>query len=107
GADRRSLLGESTNAFAAKASVSELRALMRDKSSLTGRWTPSVENAPVTRHSSKNAEAGEETLKQLQSQYGSLFPHLFKSITAANGAEFANLSKHDIEVYYAHPSSAW
>ncbi|MDN5364565.1 MAG: transposase, family, partial [Eubacteriales bacterium] len=55
----------------------------------------------------KNAEAVEEALKQLQSQYGSVFPHLFKSITAANGTEFANLSKHGIEVYYAHPYSAW
>ncbi|MDN5294352.1 MAG: transposase, family, partial [Eubacteriales bacterium] len=55
----------------------------------------------------KNAEAVEEALKQLQSQYGSLFPHLFKSITATNGTEFTNLSNHGIEVYYAHPYSAW
>jgi IS30 family transposase len=55
----------------------------------------------------KCAEAVDEALNQLKSQYGSLFTHLFKSITSDNGTEFANLNNHGIEVYYAHPYSAW
>lgn len=55
----------------------------------------------------KCAEAVDEALNQMKNQYGSLFPHLFKSITSDNGAEFANLNSHGIEIYYAHPYSAW
>ncbi|MDN5332618.1 MAG: transposase, family [Tepidanaerobacteraceae bacterium] len=55
----------------------------------------------------KTAEAVDEALKKLKSQYGSLFYQMFKSITADNGSEFANLNVHGIEIYYAHPYSAW
>ena len=55
----------------------------------------------------KTAEAVDEALKQLKNQYGHLFPHVFKSITADNGSEFANLNSHGVEIYYTHPYSAW
>ncbi len=56
---------------------------------------------------SKTAEAVDEALKQLKSQYGLMFSRVFKSITADNGSEFANLNVHGIDIYYAHPYSAW
>jgi transposase, IS30 family len=56
---------------------------------------------------SKCSEAVDSTIKELKIQFGSLFGHLFKSITADNGSEFSNLNNHGIAVYYAHPYSAW
>jgi len=55
----------------------------------------------------KTAEEVDKALKQLKSLFGPLFSLVFKSITSDNGTEFANLSNHGIEVYYAHPYSAW
>ncbi|MCG0276221.1 MAG: IS30 family transposase [Thermosediminibacteraceae bacterium] len=55
----------------------------------------------------KTAEAVDEALKRLKSQYGPIFSRVFKSITADNGSEFVNLNVHGIEIYYAHPYSAW
>jgi IS30 family transposase len=55
----------------------------------------------------KTAEAVDEALKRLKTQYGSIFSRVFKSITADNGSEFANLNVHGIDIYYAHPYSAW
>ncbi|SHF24063.1 hypothetical protein SAMN02746089_01545 [Caldanaerobius fijiensis DSM 17918] len=56
---------------------------------------------------SKTAEAVDEALKRLKSQYGLMFSRVFKSITADNGSEFANLNVHGIDIYYTHPYSAW
>ncbi len=56
---------------------------------------------------SKTVEAVDEALKRLKSQYGLMFSRVFKSITADNGSEFANLNVHGIDIYYAHPYSAW
>jgi len=55
----------------------------------------------------KTAEAVDKALHQLKEQYGPIFHQLFKSITSDNGPEFVNLSSHGIDVYYAHPYSAW
>ena len=55
----------------------------------------------------KTAEAVDEALRQLKNLFGSLFSLVVKSITSDNGTEFANLSSHGIEVYYAPPYSAW
>ncbi|ATW27617.1 IS30 family transposase [Candidatus Formimonas warabiya] len=56
---------------------------------------------------SKCSEAVDNVIKELKIKFGSLFTHLFKSITADNGSEFSNLNNHGIDVYYAHPYSAW
>jgi IS30 family transposase len=55
----------------------------------------------------KNAEAVDKALNHLKKQFGPLFTHLFKSITSDNGTEFVSLNNHGIDVYYAHPYSAW
>ncbi|QCI87342.1 IS30 family transposase [Vagococcus zengguangii] len=49
-------------------------------------------------------------LKQLEKQFGHLFPHVFKSITADNGSEFISLQdtlNHATDIYFAHPYSSW
>ncbi len=57
--------------------------------------------------SAKSSEAVDRVLKQLKKSYGRLFPYIFKSITADNGSEFRSLNNHGIDIYYAHPYSAW
>jgi len=56
---------------------------------------------------SKCSEAVDNAMTELKIKFGSLFVHLFKSITADNGSEFSGLNNHDINIYYAHPYSAW
>jgi IS30 family transposase len=55
----------------------------------------------------KSSAAVDQAIKKLKVQFSNVFNRLFKSITADNGTEFANLHNHDIDVYYAHPYSAW
>ena len=55
----------------------------------------------------KNTEAVDKVFGYIKEQSGPLFTHLFKSITADNGTEFASLNKHVTNIYYAHPYSAW
>lgn len=57
--------------------------------------------------SSKCSEAVGNAINKLKDKFGSLFDHIFKSITADNGSEFSALNNHGIKVYYAHPYSAW
>lgn len=52
------------------------------------------------------AEAIDEALSELISQFGDKYKEVFKSITGDNGSEFANLSKLEtmgISVYFTHP----
>lgn len=56
------------------------------------------------------AEAIDEALKNLLSQFGDRYPQIFKSITGDNGSEFAGLSALEhkgIQVYFTHPYSSW
>ncbi|ADQ13548.1 IS30-like element ISHahy11 family transposase [Halanaerobium hydrogeniformans] len=55
----------------------------------------------------KSSAAVDQAIKKLKVQYSNVFNKLFKTITADNGTEFTNLHNHDINVYYAHPYSAW
>jgi IS30 family transposase len=51
-----------------------------------------------------------EAMDLIKANYGSYFGKVFKSITADNGSEFADLSDHlkdDLQVYFAHPYSSW
>lgn len=56
----------------------------------------------------KNSEAAGVALTGLRERYGPLFPKVFKTVTADNGSEFADLaisvkSEEGTEVYYTHP----
>jgi len=56
------------------------------------------------------AEAIDEALKNLLSQFGERYPQIFKSITGDNGSEFAGLSALEgkgVQVYFTHPYSSW
>ena len=59
----------------------------------------------------KNAEAVKVGLLRLKKWAGSKFSEIFKTITADNGSEFADLSSLEQDtkttVYFAHPYSAW
>jgi len=55
----------------------------------------------------KSSAAVDQAIKKLKVQFSNVFNRLFKTITADNGTEFANLHNHDIDVYYAHPYSDW
>jgi len=55
----------------------------------------------------KSSAAVDQAIEKLKVQFSNVFNRLFKTITADNGTEFANLHNHDIDVYYAHPYSAW
>lgn len=59
----------------------------------------------------KNTDAVKAGFLQLKDWFGSQFAEVFKTITADNGSEFANLSSLEQEaktsVYFAHPYSAW
>ena len=48
-----------------------------------------------------------EALETLKENYGDNFNQVFKSITADNGSEFAELPNIGISVYFAHPYSSW
>lgn len=53
-----------------------------------------------------SAEAVDEALEALFLEFGDRYREVFKSITADNGSEFANLSKLEargIQVYFTHP----
>lgn len=52
-------------------------------------------------------EEVEKTLEQLTKPLGPLRRHVFKSITADNGSEFSSLDKSGLQIYFAHPYSAW
>jgi len=55
----------------------------------------------------KDAESVNKAFSQIREKSGPLFTHLFRSITADNGSEFAGLDRQGLDVYYAHPYSAW
>ena len=59
----------------------------------------------------KNTEAVKVGLLRLKKWAGSKFSEIFKTITADNGSEFADLSSLEQDtkttVYFAHPYSAW
>ena len=53
-----------------------------------------------------SAEAVDEAIQRLFSEYGDKYKEVFKSITGDNGSEFANLSKLEVKgipVYFTHP----
>ena len=59
----------------------------------------------------KTAACVSQAMAKLRTEYGWTFESVFKSITADNGSEFAELtssfSDTTTEVYYAHPFSSW
>lgn len=55
----------------------------------------------------KTSEEVDKAINRLRNQYKPVFKALFKSITSYNDSEFLNLSNHGIDIYYAHPYSAW
>ena len=61
----------------------------------------------IMRLPSKKAQCVNEALETLKEEYGDKFNQVFKSITADNGSEFANLSEIGVPVYFAHPYSSW
>lgn len=57
-----------------------------------------------------SAAAVTEALNKLKKEFGEHFPEVFKTITADNGSEFAELSEQatgGTEVYFTHPFSSW
>ncbi len=66
--------------------------------------------ALVLKTEAKTAAATVNTLRKLKENDPTLFAQMFKSITVDNGAEFSaskDLEELGIEIYYAHPYSAW
>ena len=61
----------------------------------------------IMRLPAKKAQCVTEAPKSLKQQYGDKFAQVFKSITADNGSEFANLAEIGVPVYFAHPYSSW
>jgi len=61
----------------------------------------------IYRLEGNDAKSVKKVFSQIKEKFGSLFIRLFKSITADNGSEFAGLDRQGIDVYYAHPYSAW
>ncbi|MDQ0219792.1 IS30 family transposase [Peribacillus cavernae] len=61
----------------------------------------------IVRVAAKNSEAVSASIADLHNNYGSLFSHVFKTITADNGSEFADLGLSvknvETEVYFTHP----
>jgi len=58
----------------------------------------------------KESEYVNAALEVLREEYGDKFPEVFKTITADNGSEFADLSElepYGIGIYFAHPYSSW
>lgn len=63
----------------------------------------------IVKINSRTSKAVNRALRKIIKQFGSKAKSIFKSITADNGSEFANLrnvSKH-IHIYYAHPYSSF
>lgn len=57
-----------------------------------------------------SATAVSEAIMQLKQTFGSHFSDVFKTITADNGSEFAELSASEVlgtSVYFTHPFSSW
>ena len=61
----------------------------------------------IMRLPAKKAQYVNEALKILKEQYADKFAQVFKSITADNGSEFAELSSIGVPVYFTHPYSSW
>ena len=61
----------------------------------------------IMRLPAKKAQCVTEALESLKQYYGDKFTQVFKSITADNGSEFANLSEIGVPVYFAYPYSSW
>jgi IS30 family transposase len=61
----------------------------------------------IYRLEEKDTKSVKKAFSQIKETTGPLFTRLFKSITADNGSEFAGLDRQGIDVYYAHPYSAW
>ena len=61
----------------------------------------------IMRLPAKKAQCVIKALEILKEQYGDKFAQVFKSITADNGSEFAELSSIEVPVYFAHPYSSW
>lgn len=61
----------------------------------------------IIRLPGKKAEYAVAALQNLQLHYGDNFCKIFKSITADNGSEFADLSKIPTRIFFAHPYSSW
>jgi Transposase and inactivated derivatives, IS30 family len=59
----------------------------------------------------KDPDSVDDAIKQLIHQFGPLFGHVFRTITADNGSEFAGLTNslkdQTTHVYYTHPYAAW
>lgn len=63
-------------------------------------------NEHILKIDQKTAECVKQALQLLKQSYGSIFPKVFKTITADNGSEFSELSQaldSNQAVYYAHP----
>jgi IS30 family transposase len=65
----------------------------------------------LVRIEGKASESVTAALNDLKVTFGDHFPKIFKTVTADNGSEFANLSTQlaswGCEVYFTHPYSAW
>jgi IS30 family transposase len=59
----------------------------------------------------KDSESVQNAIKALHARIGSSFSKIFRSITADNGSEFADLSELTVawncQVYFSHPYSSW
>jgi transposase, IS30 family len=59
----------------------------------------------------KDSESVQTAMKELKQRVGSSFAKIFRSITADNGSEFADLSTllapWNCQVYFSHPYSSW
>jgi len=59
----------------------------------------------------KDSESVQTAMKELKQRVGSSFAKVFRSITADNGSEFADLSTllapWNCQVYFSHPYSSW
>ena len=58
----------------------------------------------------KTSAAVMAAMETLREEYSECFSEVFKSITADNGDEFAELSKlekYGVKIYFAHPYSSW
>ena len=61
----------------------------------------------IIRLPGKKAEYVVAALENLKLYYGDNFCKIFKSITADNGSEFADLSEIPVQIFFAHPYSSW
>ena len=65
----------------------------------------------LLRLANKDSESVQTAMKELRERVGSSFAKIFRSITADNGSEFADLSvllaPWNCQVYFSHPYSSW